>query len=131
MKHFLEILPKDKHDFDSVEKIRELGREEIIPLLPGLIQWIQDMNTPIAPKVAELLLDFPNETIPHIRNVFARDDSIWKYWCLEVLVKNLPPQSKLALRKDLIMLAESPSIDEKLEEVDVSAKEILEQMGPY
>lgn len=86
---FFEILPKDKFDRESVEKIRELSREEIIPLLSGLLPWVQDMNWPIAQKVADLLLDFPNEIIRHIRNVFKTDDDIWKYWCLEVLVKEL------------------------------------------
>lgn len=128
MEYFFEILPKHKFDMESVERIRELSREEIIPLLPGLLQWIQDMNWPIAQEVAALLLDFPNEIISHIRNVFETNDSIWKYWCLEILVKELPTESKLALKNDLIRLAEAPSKDEKLEEVDVSAKEILEQL---
>ncbi|WP_458413260.1 DUF5071 domain-containing protein [Schinkia sp. CFF1] len=127
MGHFYEILPKDKFDIESVEKIRGLSREDIIPLLPNLLEWIQDMNWVIAPKVAELLLDFPNGIISLIRSVFETEDNVWKYWCLEVLVKYLP-ESKMALRNDLIRLAKTPSEEEKLEEVDVMAKEILEQL---
>ncbi len=128
MGDFYKILPKDKFDTESVEKIRELSREDIIPLLPNLLEWIQDMNWVIAPKVAELLLDFPNEIVLLIKNVFETEDNVWKYWCLEVLVKYLPTESKMVLRNDLIRLAKKTSEEEKLEEVDVIAKEILEQL---
>ncbi|WP_286228446.1 DUF5071 domain-containing protein [Neobacillus mesonae] len=123
-----DILPKDKFDIESAEKLKGLSREEIISLLPKLLEWIQDMNWVIAPKIADLLLDFPIEIIPHIRKVFKTEDDIWKFWCLEVLVKNLPSNSRKELNSDLIRLAERPSEGEKLEEVDVKAKEILKQL---
>lgn len=123
-----DILPKDKFDIKAVEKLKVLECEEIIYLLSKLIEWIQDMNWVIAPKIAELLLGFPNEIIPHIRKVFETDDDIWKFWCLDVLVKNLPSDSRLMLKDDLIRLAERPTDGEKLEEVDVKAKEILKHL---
>jgi hypothetical protein len=86
---------------------------------PKLIEWIQDMNWVVAPKIAELLLGFPNEIIPDISKVFESDDDILKFWCLEVLVKNLPSDSGQALKHDLIRLAKRPTEGEKLEEVDV------------
>jgi len=129
MEHLNDLLPKDKFDIDTVKKLKGLNREELIPLLPKLLEWIQDMNWVIAPKIAELLLNnFPSEIIPHIRKVFETEDDIWKFWCLEVLVKYLPFDSKMVLKKDLIRLAESPSEGEKWEEVDVKAKELLKQL---
>jgi hypothetical protein len=128
MEHLNDLLPKDKFDIDTVEKLKGLKREELIPLLPKLLEWIQDMNWIIAPKIAELLLDFPNEIIPYIRKVFESKDDIWKFWCLEVLVKNLPSDLRKVLKNDLIRLAERPSDSEKLEEVDIKAKEILKQL---
>ena len=128
MEHLEVLLPKDKFDIHSVEKLKELSREEIIYLLSNLLEWIQDMNWLIAPKIADLLLDFPNETTPHIRKVFETEDDIWKFWCLDVLVQHFPVESKQALKNDLIRLAERPSEGEKLEEVDVKAKEILNQI---
>jgi hypothetical protein len=127
MKHLNDLLPKDKFDFDKVETLKGLNRGEFISLLPELLEWIQDMNWPIAPKIAELLLDFPNEIIPHIRNVFETQDNEWKFWCLEVLVKPLPVDTRKVLKNDLIRLAERPTEGERLEEVDVKAQEILKQ----
>lgn len=63
MEHLNDLLPKDKFDIDKVEKLKGLNRGELIPLLPELLKWIQDMNWPIAPKIAKLLLEFPNESI--------------------------------------------------------------------
>ena len=127
MEHLNSFLPKDKFDVEAVKKIKILSREEIICLLPKLLEWIQDMNWVIAPKIAELLLEYPNEIIPHIKKVFETEDDIWKFWCLDILVTHLPSDSKKALKNDLIRLAERPSESEKLEEVDVKAKEILVQ----
>lgn len=105
MDHLNDTLPKDKFDIESVEKLKGLSREEIISLLPKLLEWIQDMNWVIAPKISDLLLDFPIEIIPHIRKVFKTEDDIWKFWCLEVLVKNLPSNLRRELKSDLIRLA--------------------------
>ena len=124
-----ELLPKDKFDIEAVEKIKRLSRKNIISLLPKLLEWIQDMNWVIAPTISELLLSFPNEIIPYLRKVFETEDYIWKFWCLEVLVKNLPYESKKMLKNDLIRLAEKPSEGEKLEEIDVKAREILVEIA--
>ena len=90
MEHLNNFLPKDKFDLEAVKKIKNLSRSEIIFLLPKLLEWIQDMNWVIAPKIAELLLEYPNEIIPHIKKVFETEDDIWKFWCLDVLVTHLP-----------------------------------------
>ncbi|CAH2716597.1 hypothetical protein BACCIP111895_03784 [Neobacillus rhizosphaerae] len=80
------------------------------------------------PEIAELLLTFPSEIILPIKSVFATNDNVWKYWCLEYLVKQLPLEEREQLKADLIRVAEQPSEDEKLEEVDAMASEILQTM---
>ncbi|MED1467009.1 DUF5071 domain-containing protein [Bacillus salipaludis] len=56
------------------------------------------------------------------------EDDIWKFWCMEVLVKKLPSNSRKKLKCDLIRLAERPSEGENLEKVDVKVNEILKQL---
>lgn len=116
------MLPKDKFDFETVIKINKLEKRQVIPLLPRLLEWVQDMNWPIAPAVVQILCKYPKEMVVPLKEVFASDDDIWKYWCLEYLVKQFP----LELFKDeLTRLATMPTGGEKLEEVDELAKEIL------
>ncbi|WP_019155429.1 DUF5071 domain-containing protein [Robertmurraya massiliosenegalensis] len=56
IKSYAEYLPRDKFDFDCVKQLKSLNRSEVIPLLPVLMEWIQDMKWPIAEEVSELLL---------------------------------------------------------------------------
>ncbi|MED4531811.1 DUF5071 domain-containing protein [Metabacillus fastidiosus] len=89
MNKYENYLPRHKHDFERVNELKRREREEILPLLPFLIEWMQDMNWPIAHDIAELLLTFPNEIVPLIKDVLAGNDDIWKYWCLKVLIKSV------------------------------------------
>lgn len=125
MNHYADFLPKNKHDFDSVYNLKKMDRTERLPLLPGLMEWIQDMNWPIANEVAELLLTFPNDMVPLIKEVLATHDDVWKYWCLEILIKGLPEVVRLDLKSELIRIVERPTAGEKLEELDETAMEIL------
>lgn len=119
-------LPKHKFDFTAVKKLKKMDRNEILPLLPSLMEWIQDINWPIAKDVAQLLLTYPEDIIHLIKMVLATNDEPWKYWCLEYLVKELPKGLRSQFKDDLIRLTEVPTDGEKLEELDELAKEILE-----
>ncbi|MFD1927600.1 DUF5071 domain-containing protein [Sporosarcina siberiensis] len=128
MGNFNELLPRDKFDFERINKIKLMRNEDVVPLLPGLLEWIQDMNWPIASGVVEVLSAYPQEIVPHLKRVFLTEDAVWKYWCLEHIVKDLPIYEKKLLSDDLIRMNETPTRDEQLEEVDQSASEILSLM---
>ncbi len=40
----LELLPRDKHDVAAVERLAALGYPTVEPVLPELLEWIQDIN---------------------------------------------------------------------------------------
>ncbi|MBS4209513.1 DUF5071 domain-containing protein [Bacillus sp. FJAT-50079] len=120
-----DCLPRNKHDFIRVYQLKSIKRSGLIHLLPGLMEWIKDMNWPIAKEVAELLLTFPNELVPLLKTVLATNDDVWKYWCLECLVKKLPVELQMQLKDELVRLAKEPKEGEKLEELDETAMEIL------
>ncbi|KXH86078.1 DUF5071 domain-containing protein [Sporosarcina sp. HYO08] len=118
-------LPRNKYDFSRVNHLKSMNRSELSFLLPGLMEWIQDMNWPIATEVAELLLTFPNEIVPLVKDVLDTNDDVWKYWCLECLVKRFPVEFQMQLKDDLVRLVENPTTGEKLEELDQIARETL------
>ena len=99
------MIPKDKFDIEAVEHLNNLSADEVIPLLPELIVWMQDMNWPVAKRVVELLLKYPNEITPLIDDVLASDDDMWVYWCLAKLVQKLPFYSKLVLVENIEQIA--------------------------
>ncbi len=126
MENFGYLLPRHKHDHDRVEMIKKMDRDKILPLLPNLLEWIQDMNWPVAPSVLELLLTFPKEIVPHVRDVLSSDDDNWKWFILHFLIIKLPVESRVQFREYLTRVAETPTDNELAEELDEIAKEILE-----
>jgi hypothetical protein len=122
------VLPRNKHDFERVEEIKRLDRNKIISLLPQLLEWVQDFNWPIASEIVDLLLTFPEEIVPEMKKVLATNDYIWKYWCLWKLIKELPLEYRELFKEDLNRLSQHPTDDEKLEELDEIAAEILQTL---
>lgn len=92
------------------------------------MEWIQDMNWPIAEEASELLLTCSDEIVPLIKEVLAMNDDVRKYWCLIILVKRLPEDLRMQFKKNLIRLVESPTAGEKLEELDEISVEILQMI---
>ena len=118
-------LPRNKKDYEQVKQLENLSRDEIHLLLPDLLEWIQDMNWPIATEVAVFLLKYPDEMVLLIKEILDTNDDVWKYWCLEILVKRLPSNVKKQFKAELQRIVESPTEGEKLEELDETAREIL------
>lgn len=126
MESFKDLLPRHKTDDDRVEMIKKMDRDKILPLLPSLLEWIQDMNWPVAPSILKLLLTFPEEIVPHVQDVLSSDDDNWKWFILHFLVIELPVDSRVQFKEYLTRVAETPTQNELAEELDEIAKEILE-----
>ncbi|MEX3743621.1 DUF5071 domain-containing protein [Lysinibacillus xylanilyticus] len=125
MENLEDLLPRHKFDNDSVEMIKKMDRDKILPLLPNLLEWIQDMNWPVAPSVLGLLLTFPEEIVPHVQDVLSSDDDNWKWFILHFLVIKLPVESRVQFSEYLTRVAETTTHNELAEEIDEIAKEIL------
>lgn len=128
MESFKHLLPRHTADDERVEMIKNMDREQIVPLLPGLLEWIQDMNWPVAPSVLELLLTFPKELVPYVQDALSSDDDNWKWFILHFLVIKLPVESRLQFREYLTRVAATPTQNERAEELDEISKEILESI---
>lgn len=118
-------LPKDKHDFDSVIVLSKLEHSKVIILIPNLLEWLQDINWPIATEIANLLLRYPEGTIPYVKEVLSAKDDIWKEWCLRYFVNELPDHLVIEFKGELTRIAFEPTKGEELEEVNKTAQMIL------
>ncbi|MEK4426209.1 DUF5071 domain-containing protein [Solibacillus sp. FSL K6-1523] len=99
------MIPKNKHDLEAVNELHQMPESEVIPLLPQLLEWIQDMNWPVAESVLEVLLQYPTELTPHVEEVLLGEDDMWIYWCLVRVFPELPYFSKLVLANAVEQLA--------------------------
>ena len=118
------ILPRDKHDTLAVDQLADLGYPIISPVLPDLVKWLQDANWPVAGPISDLLVKTGKPVLPLLLEVLKGNDAIWKYWCLELVVRRLPSDVVADLRPELERLAQYPSDSDRQEEVDASAKSL-------
>jgi hypothetical protein len=122
----LRIIPKDKHDLESVENLKLASDDIVLNSIDELFEWVQDYNWPVAKGIIERLTKLNELLVEPIRKILKTNDSIWKYW---VLVKVLPfTNDKLVmlLNSDLQQLSKNPSHDDKLEKIDLLASELLQ-----
>ena len=118
------LLPRDKIDTDKAEAIIALGFPAVEPILPALLEWMQDMNWPVAQVLQPFLADIGGPLAPHVRHVLGTDDDVWKGWLLRCIVAQ-SAELQTMLRLDLERLAACPTLGEKRETLDIVAKEIL------
>jgi hypothetical protein len=117
-------LPQDKHDTEAATALVAAGWESIVPMMPQILEWMQDMNWPVARVFQPFLANAGVRLVPFVRAVFATDDNVWKYNILVDIVGQ-SPELATALRADLERLANNPTVGERLEGVPEEAREIL------
>ena len=105
-------VPKSKRDPAAVANAETLGFPALNPIIGDLLKWVQDINWPIAPRVAILLRSAGPEIVPHVLEVLRGDDTVWKCWVLSHIVGYLPADLWQALRSDVERIAHHPTHEE-------------------
>ncbi|WP_139293597.1 DUF5071 domain-containing protein, partial [Mycobacterium tuberculosis] len=116
-------------DFETLNRLKACEKNVVRPLIPELFDWLQDINWPISSDLSDILLNFDDELIPHIRKVLQSDDGTWKYSILIKLVCKMSISNRVKLIPDLKKLSaskESYDLDEGLDELSM---EILESIN--
>ena len=121
------LIPKNKFDMDKIDELIRIGYPAYKPILYELLEWIQDINWPVALPLAPLLLEAKEDLIPHVIKIFDSDDDVWKYWVLFIL-QDMDTEVIKKIEPHIRRLADQPSDSEKKEEVDILAKELLEKV---
>jgi len=118
------LLPKDKFDTDKVKGIVALGFPAVEPILPALLEWMQDINWPVARALQPFLTSIGGPLAPCVRRVLETDDDVWKNWVLQYIVME-SPELQTILRPDIERLANCPTSGEQAEELDLLARQIV------
>jgi hypothetical protein len=101
-----------------------LGYPGVEPILPELLEWLQDYNWPVAHVLGPFLSSIGLPMLTYVRKVPEGTDDIWKYWVLSCVIED-SPQLASALRQDLLRFANAPTANERAEDVHRKAKDIL------
>ncbi|MEM8898599.1 MAG: DUF5071 domain-containing protein [Bacteroidota bacterium] len=120
------FIPTRKDDFDALSLLEEASWEEIQPHIKALLEWLQDMNWPIAGKVASILYPYVNHFQNELVDIFSSHDDMWKFWCLSyLLVENPNFQPDSNLLRELARIRKQPTSGEAAEELHEIVNSIL------
>lgn len=119
-----ELIPKNKFDESGIEELKKLSFEQIAPIIPELLEWLQDMNWPVASSVADILSPFTDKIIPEIMTILKTNDNMWKYWILNVFARNT---TNPLFINEIERIAKSPTKGEIEDGVDELAIDILNE----
>lgn len=117
-----ELIPKDKGDFLAVYKLEDYTYEEVKSIIPELMEWLQDMNWPIAGVMADNLLRYQDDIEDEIMFVLNTNDEVWKYWVISVFGNST---KSLKVQERINQIATFPTQNEITEEVNLVAIEVI------
>ena len=122
-----ELIPHDKFDTESVEKLAGYSFEELEPIVPKLLEWLQDGNWPVSRPLGVFLLTLPSDKLaPYLMEVMQGNDMEWKYFLIAILGSG--DQHKMApeFLKEIQRIASQPTALEIACELDQVAQCALE-----
>jgi len=63
------LIPKDKSDLDAAKRLLEATPEQVSVVATSLLEWIADMNWPVASEIIHVLPKFHKELLPSIEQI--------------------------------------------------------------
>jgi hypothetical protein len=117
-----ELIPKHKDDQKVIAGLKKLSFDELKPIIPELLEWMQDMNWPIGRPIADILKPFADRMIPELIAILRTNDSMWELWILINLARDT---TNTALLNEIKRIAKFPTRIEIEDEVNLEAIDIL------
>jgi uncharacterized protein (DUF433 family) len=121
-------VPRDKHDHEAAERAIAAGYPAVEPVLPELLEWMQDTNWPVAQTLEPFLASIGTPLIPHLESILRTNDHIWKAWVISRIIE---PSKNLAqhFRNTLESISKQDSQDEDDEWLAETAQSVLNKYG--
>ncbi|MBO0789793.1 MAG: DUF5071 domain-containing protein [Ktedonobacteraceae bacterium] len=102
---------------EEITTLLAKGYPALAPLVPTLLEKLQDMNWPNAWQVARFLSTIGRPLLPYVRDILQGDDRVWQYWLLYALVERWDTELVAHIQAELFTLTQ---LTDK-EEVDIAA----------
>jgi hypothetical protein len=122
------LVPLDKHDHAAAYRAIAAGYPTVESKLPLLLEWLQDMNWPVAQTLAPFLASIGEPLIPILEKIFKTDDKIWKASVISRIVEESPPVAAHFKGYLQEIVSQEPK-DEDDEWVRENARDVLEKYG--
>lgn len=112
------FIPKDKFDVAAVERLALACPEQIIGIERPLLEWIADINWPVAKELIKILPKYYKEIVPAIVVLLSNqeEDIYLKISIVEHLLPRLPNDSFIELSSVIEYMANiNPKNEDELE----------------
>jgi hypothetical protein len=121
----MNIVPANKSDLDACNNLMQASDEEVKEKIIELLEWVQDINWPVASHVCERLKNIGSPLVEPVRKILLGSDEVWKYWVISNLLSNASTETTCLLKGELEKIANNPTETERFEEVNLVAREVL------
>ncbi len=121
------IVPADKGDMESCGRLAAASDEEVIVVISELLEWLQDMNWPVANSVRDRIKVIREPLIEPLNLILSGNDESWKWFIVESLLRNVAPEVISGIKKELVRIHEAPRKAEIDEKVWEEVKEFLDE----
>lgn len=122
------LVPSSTFDTDSAERAVECGWPGVEPVIPQLLEWLQDYNWPVAHVLAPFVARIGDPIVLYLRPVLDGDDLLWKYWIIVAVLGEAPLTVVEQFRPDLERLVMDATPREAEEELPEVARIVLDRL---
>ncbi len=121
------FIPKDKFDVAAVERLALACSEQISGIERLLLEWIADINWPVAKELIKILPKFHKELLPFIAVILDKqeEDIYLKISIIEYLLPRFPNASLKELASQITRLVNIDPKDEDDLELREAAIKLL------
>ncbi|KAJ9445453.1 hypothetical protein DIPPA_00794 [Diplonema papillatum] len=125
------FIPVHKCDLAACRALQRASDDIVGPNAAALLEWVQDVNWPVAGPVMERLALLRSDYLLEPLRYILRDsgDAVWKYWVLSCLLPKCGAAVQQALFGEAERLALHPSEGDAEEEVHLVATEFIQSVS--
>jgi len=103
------LIPKHKFDIEATEKLKRYSYEQVKPIIPELLTWIQDGHWAVAAPVANFLIPFATNITEELLKILRTNDAEWEFQCLRYFGFET---NDIELKNAITRIALNPTPDE-------------------
>lgn len=123
---YSKYIPKHKNDLEAIALLYELDDSIIDEISGDLLEWMADLNWPIAKAVKDLVLAKQDVFIKGLGKVLEGDDQEAKYAIITNIIEDLSEVNFKVIEKNLYRIYINPTESEIAAEVFLELKERVE-----
>jgi hypothetical protein len=113
------------HWKNAATVLKEIGYPRVKAIIPGLLQWIQDINWPGAQEIVDLLVTIDDKIVPYVKQALKSGDGIWIMWILSEVVSKWNRDLNNQIKDNLLELTNTLDTDLIIEGVDIQSMKLL------